>query len=226
MERRLAMFRGKAIAFGIPVLVLTGIAGQIVTSFTLTGDTLAARFNYSPPGASAAAIVFPSVAPDGAKVYFVSWQTCTFNPDFIHRLCMTVSGLIPRTAVKANQTESLTLNLDVSSLMNAFTFGEDCTTGTCVPFTFASLPLNGTFTTFSGPGSFTEKTTGSFISDFIFAPGESLSTALSGERLQFSANFAGTVGQITVTPPPIGANGTLNVSRGQETTTQVYPTTP
>jgi hypothetical protein len=34
------------------------------------------------------------------------------------------------------------------------------------------------------------------------------------------------VGAIMVTPPPVGANGVLNVSRGQETNTLVYPTTP
>ena len=38
------MSRGKAIAFGVPVLVLTGIAGQIVTSFKITGDTPGANF--------------------------------------------------------------------------------------------------------------------------------------------------------------------------------------
>jgi hypothetical protein len=222
------MFRAKAITIGIPVLVLTGIAGQIVTSFTLTGDRLGANFNYSGPGVSASASVFPSVAPDGAKIDFISWQTCTFNPDVVHRLCMSVSGQIPRTAVNQHQTESLTLNLDVSSLINPFAFGEDCTTGTCVQFTFASLPLNGTFTAFNGPGSFTQKSSGSVKSEStsIFPPGASFSSALSGEQLQFSANFAGTVGQITVTPPPIGANGSMNVSKGRETTTQVYPSTP
>jgi hypothetical protein len=222
------MFRGKAIAFGIPVLVLTGIAGQIITSFKLTGDTLAANFSYFTPVASASASVSPSVAPDGTKTDFVFWQTCTFNPDFDHRLCMSVFGQILRIAVNAQQTQSLTINLDVSSLMNPFVFGEDCTTGTCVPVSFASLPLNGTFTPFSGPGSFTERTNGmmTFNSSFIFPVGASTSSTLSGERLQFSANFAGTVGQITVTPPTVGANGSMNISRGQETTTQVYPTTP
>ena len=222
------MLRGKAIAFGIPALVLTGIAGQIVTTFKLTGDMLGANFNYSPPGASASANFFPSVAPDGTKIYFVFWQTCTFHPDVMHQLCMSVFGEIPRTSVNAHLTESFTANLDVSSLMNALTFGEDCTTGTCVPFTFSSLPLNGTFTAFHGPGSFTQKTTGSAKSDsiLIFPPGGSLSSTLSGDRVQFSANFAGTVGEITVVPPPVGANGSMNLSRGQETFTQVYPPTP
>jgi hypothetical protein len=221
------MFRRKAISIGIPALLLTGIAGQIVTTSKLTGDTFNAQFSSFTPEGSAFAAIFPSLAHGGKQVYFIFWQSCTFHPDPSHSLCMEVNGQIPKPEFFPNQTQSLTLNLDVSSIVNGFAFGVDCTTGTCVSFPVTSLPLNGTFSVFTGPGSSTEKTTGQMTSQFNGGQfGPSTSMTLSGDRLQFSANFVGTIGQIALTAPPFGANGTLNILRGQQTITQVYPTTP
>jgi len=220
------MFRRKAISIGIPALLLTGIAGQIVTTSKLTGDTFNAQFSSFTPAESAFASIFPSLAQGGKQMYFIFWQACTF-PGPGHSICMQVNGQILKPAFFPNQTQSLTLNLDVSSLINGSAFGEDCTPGTCVPFTVTSLPLNGTFSVFSGPGSSTEKTTGQFTSQFNGGQfGPSTSTTLSGDRLQFTANFVGTIGEFALTAPPFGANGILNILRGQQTFTQVYPATP
>lgn len=218
------MFSGRRIAIGVPLLVMSGIAAQLIFSSKTTGDMVVAHWD---SGASGLVDVIPVDTPDG-RAYSVFWRGCTLNPDFEHRFCTFAGGLVPRSAVKAQQVDRLHLDLDLSMLSVVFsTGGEDCRSGVCIPFVPASVPLNGTFTIYGGPGSFTEQSNGSIRrEDILPFGGITASQDFSGMRARSSANFAGVVGPVTVTPPPIGFNAFLTVMKGQQTFQTVYPPTP
>jgi hypothetical protein len=218
------MFSARRIAIGVPLLIIAGIAGQAVFSSKTTGDMVAAHWDSGPVGI---VDVTPADTPDG-RAYFVFWRGCTLNPDFEHRYCMFAGGLAPRSAVKTQQVDTLGLKLDISMLSVVFaTGGEDCRSGTCIPFFPPSVPLDGTFTIHRGPGSYSEQSNGSTRRDDILPfGGITASQAFSGSRARYSANFAGTVGPVMVTPGPIGSNASLTIMKGQQSFQTVYPPTP
>ena len=218
------MFTVRRVAVGVPLLVISGIAAQAVFSSRTTGDMVAAHWD-SP--ATSMVSVTPVDTPD-SKAYSVFWRGCTLNPDFDHRFCTFAGGLAPRSAVKTQQVDTLGLNLDISMLSVVFSAGgEDCRSGTCLPFVPLSVPLNGTFTIYRGPGSFIEQSNGSTRRDDILPfGGITSSQAFSGNRAQYSANFAAVVGLVTVIPAPIGSNASLTIMKGQQSFQTVYPPTP
>ena len=214
------MLRARTIALGVPLLVVSGIAAQVIFSTKITGNTVAAHFSDS----FSSVDVTPVDSPDGTA-YFVFWQSCTFNPDFDHRICVFEAGLAPKSAINAQQVGRIELDVDISSLsVISFLGGDDCTTGTCVSFTPSSVPLKGSFTILQGPGSYSQQSNGSSRrEDISFFGGAISSMGFSGSKVEYSANFAGTVGDQTVTPPPIGFNGSLTIMKGQQTFQLVYP---
>lgn len=214
----------RRIAIGLPLLVIAGIAGQVMFSSKITGDMVAAHWDSGPVGI---VDVTPADTPDG-RAYSVFWQGCTLNPDFEHRFCMFAGGLAPRSAVKTQQVDTLGLNLDVSMLSVVFsTGGEDCRSGTCIAFVPLSVPLNGTFTVYRGPGSYSEQSNGSTRRDDILPFGGVVtSQTFSGMRARYSATFAGIVGPVMVTPGPIGSNALLAIMKGQQSFQTVYPVYP
>ena len=218
------MFTVRRVVMGVPLLVISGIAAQVMFSSKTTGDMVAAHWD-SP--ATSIVDVTPVDTPD-SRAYSVFWRGCTLNPDFGHRFCVFAGGLAPRSAIKTQQVDTLGLNLDISMLAVVFTAGgEDCTSGTCFPFVPLSVPLNGTFTIFGGPGSFIEQSNGRTRRDDILPfGGITSSQAFSGNRARYSANFVGVVGPVTVVPAPIGANASLTIMKGQQSFQTVYPPTP
>jgi len=222
------MSNGKAIVLGVPVLVLAAVAGHDLSGTKLTGNALEATFSYYTysPDQNVWASISVVDSSDGKKMYSVYWQTCIYNPDYDHRLCAWASGLVPLSLIPTQKTESMTLDLDVPMLSDGGAWGEDCTTGTCVPFTPVSLPLKGVITAYSGPGSSYERTAGTTQQESIYPFGGHQSTTFSGERTNYSANFVGTVGTIAVSAPEIGANGNFVLSKGVRKWEQVYPPTP
>ena len=129
------------------------------------------------------------------------------------------------TADDAAIVDSLGLDVDVSKLSVIFFLGgEDCTTGTCVPFTPPSVPLQGSFAIHRGPGSrLDQSNVSSRTEDIPPFGGFTFLSSFSGNRTTYSANFAGTIGLLTVTPPPVGSNATLTIMKGQQTSQLVYP---
>jgi len=214
------MFSARTIVLGVPLLVISGLAAQVIFGSKVTGDMVAAHYGDQLSSVN----VVPVDTADG-RAYAVFWYSCTLNPDFSHRLCVSAGGLAPRSAIKTQQIGQIGLDLDTSILSVVFAAGGlDCTTGTCIPFTPASVPLNGTFTILQGPGSHVEQFNGSTrTEDMLFFGGVTFSSTFSGSRTDYSANFAGTVGLVTVTPPPIGFNGSVSIMKGQQTFQTVYP---
>ena len=193
------MFTARRLAIGVPLLVICGIAGQVVFSSKVTGDMVSAHWDSGPVGM---VDVIPADTPDG-RAYSVFWRACTLNPDYEHRYCTFAGGLAPRSAIKAQQAGTLGLVLDISMLSVVFSFGgEDCRSGTCIPFVPLSVPLSGTFTIYRGPGSYVEQSNGNVRRDDILPFGGIFaSQGFSGARTRYSANFSGTVGPLTITSP-------------------------
>jgi hypothetical protein len=221
------MFSARRIVIGVPLLVISGIASQVIFSSKTTGDLVAAHWD---SGLVGIVDVIPADTPDGSA-YSVFWRGCTLNPDFDHRFCTFAGGLAPKSAVKTQQVDKLGLNLDISMLSVIFTTGgEDCRSGTCIMFVPLSVPLDGTFTIYRGPGSFLEQSNGSTRRDDLLPfGGITTSRAFLGNRARYSANFAGAVGPVTVSPGPIGSNASLTIMKGQQsfqTVYTVYPPTP
>jgi len=218
------MLSARRIAIGVPLLIIAGIAGQVVFSSKTTGDMVAAHWDSGPVGI---VDVIPADTPEG-RAYSVFWRGCTLHPDFEHRYCTFAGGLAPRSAIKTQQIDRLGLNLDISMLSVIFTTGgEDCRSGSCIPFVPPSVPLNGTFTIYRGPGSYSEQSNGSTRRDEILPfGGITVSQGFSGSRARYSANFAGVVGPVIVTPGPIGANASLTIMKGQQSFQTVYPPMP
>ncbi len=217
------MFSARRIAIGLPLLVISGIAAQLIFSSKTTGNLVAAHWDAGPSGV---VDVTPVETPDG-RAYSVFWRGCTLNPDFEHRYCTFAGGLVPTSAVKTEQVDRLGLSLDLSMLSVIFSKGgEDCTSGTCISFVPLSVPLDGAFTIYGGPGSFTEQSNGSIRrADILPFGGITTSQAFSGTRARFSANFTGVVGPLTVTSG-VGFNASLTVMKGQQSFQTVYPPTP
>ena len=218
------MLSKRAIAFGAPLLVVTGVVAQVMNGFKVTGDMVSASYNQSGPSSWASVNFSPADTAD-ARAYAVDWQSCTYHPDPVHSLCVFAGGLAPRSSIKPQQVDSIGVDVDISKLsVIIFVGGWDCTTGTCVPFTPPSVPLKGYFTLLRGPGSRLEQSNGSSRTEDI-SPfgGFTFLSSFSGNRTTYSANFAGTVGMLTVTPPPVGYNATLTVMKGQRTSQVVYP---
>jgi hypothetical protein len=217
------MLSGKTLVFGVPLLVAAGFAAQGIFGSKFTGNMVEAHFNDGP---FASVDIMPADSADG-RAYFVSWRSCTLNPDFEHRVCVFASGLAPRSAIKTQQVATTGINLDISMLSVVFTAGgENCMTGVCMPFTPPSVPLNGTFTVQGGQGGWVEQSTGSTRRDDFGPGGMSYSQSFHGNRTRYSANFAGTVGMLTIVPPPFGSNGFVSVMKGQQTFQTVYPAMP
>ena len=219
------MPKRKTITLGVPLLVASGVVAQVMSSFKVTGDMVSASYNQFDPTTSAASVnVSPADTAD-ARAYFVNWSSCLFIPDPAHRLCVFAAGLAPRSSIKPQQVDSIGLDVDVSKLsVIFFVGGEDCTTGICVPFTPPSVPLKGSFTVHRGPGSHLEQSNGSRrTEDILPFGGITFLSSFSGSRTTYSANFAGTVGMLTVTPAPAGSNATLTIMKGQQTSQTVYP---
>ncbi len=219
------MLNARRIAIGVPLLVITGIAGQVIFSSKTSGNMVAASWDSGSVGFVG---VNPADTPDGTA-YSVFWRGCTLNPDFEHRYCTFAGGLAPRSAVKTEQVDTLGLHLDISMLSVVFAAGgEDCRSGTCIPFVPLSVPLDGVFTIYRGPGSSLEQSNGTVSrEDILPFGGITFSQAFSGTRTRYTANFAGTVGPIVVTPGgPIGWNAYLTFMKGQQSSQTVYPPTP
>ena len=218
------MLSARRIAVGVPLLVISGLAGQVIFSSKTTGDMLAAHWDQGPAGNID---VSPVDTADG-RAYQVFWRGCTLNPDFDHRYCTFAAGLVPRSAVKTEQVDTLGLDLDLSMLSVVFTKGgENCMSGTCFPFVPPSVPLSGTITITRGPGSYSEQSNGSTRRDDILPfGGITASQSFSGMRARYSAVFAGTVGPITVLPGAIGSSASLTIMKGQQSFQTVYPPTP
>jgi hypothetical protein len=214
------------IVIGVPFLVVTGLAAQVIFSSKITGDLVSA--NWFDPVSTSSVGINPASTPSGTA-YSLFWRGCTLNPDFDHRFCTFASGLAPTSTVKTQQVDTLGLDVDTSLLSVVFFIGgEDCTSGICIQFTPPSVPLHATFTIFSGLGSFTEQTSGNDHTENIFPfGGITSSETFSGSRIRHSANFTGVVGPITVPPPPpVGSNAFLMIMHGQQTSQLVYPAAP
>ncbi len=219
------MVNKRRLAIGVPLLVLTGIAAQVTYTSKVAGNMVAANWDGGPIGNIN---VTPADTPDGTA-YSVFWRGCTLNPDLAHRYCLWAAGLASKSAIKTSRTDMLELVLDVSKLtVIFFSGGEDCRSGTCVPLVPPSVPLNGTFTVYSGPGSFTEQSNGSSQRTSILPLPASgfTSQAFSGSKSLYSANFIGIVGPATVTPTPGVANAQLTIMKGQQTYQTVYSVYP
>ena len=218
------MFSTQRIAIGLPLLVISGIAAQAVFNSKTTGEMVSAHWDLGQVGNLD---VIPADNPD-AKAYSVFWRGCTLHPDFDHRYCVSAGGLAPRSAVKTQRVDTLGVALDTSMLSVVFfTGGEDCRSGTCTAFVPPSVPLDGTFTIYAGPGSYVEQSSGNTRRDDILPfGGITASQAFSGARARYSANFMGVVGPLTVVPAPNGSNATLTIMKGQQSFQTVYPPTP
>jgi hypothetical protein len=129
--------------------------------------------------------------------------------------------------VKIQRDGSLNLDLDLSSLTVTFQVtGEECTAGTCLPFMPDSIPLKGTLAPYTGPGSIHERSSGNLQNESFGPYGIVWSNTFSGNRTRSTARFTGMVGPVTLSPPDVGTDGFLTISKGQETFATVYPPMP
>jgi hypothetical protein len=223
------MFSTKVIAFCIPLLAAVGAAGEKAATFSVAGKTLAANFSmYESEGDSwkqAVAWLYPTIFPNGQPGYYVYWSTYTSNYD--QSVSIQASGLVPKTVVKTEQNKSLTLDMDVSTLMEYVSvYAYQCISGSCYEFMPGSFPLKGTFTISQGPNSYSARLTGSFEGKTMWEGNASLTELLTGNRLRYSANFSGRAGDVTVTPPSYVSNAELSISDGQHKIILVYPSVP
>lgn len=217
------MIRVRRIAIGVPLLVIAGIAAQGVFQSKVAGNLISAHWE----GAQLGVInVIPADTPD-ATAYSVFWRGCTLNPDYEHRYCLMASGLAPKSAIRSNPSGGIALTLDLSMLSAIFSANmEDCRTGVCAYLPVASVPLNGTFTLYEGPGSFVDRANGSSSREDRLPFGGMTSQGFSGQRTRYSAVFAGTVGPLTVAPPAGAWNASITIMKGQQTFRTVYPPYP
>ena len=159
------MFSLRRVVFGLPLLVVASIAAQLVFNSRRAGTMVAAHWE-SPTG-----LVDVTPADNGdATAYFISWRGCSPDSNFDHSLCTFASGMAPRSAVNAERTDTLGLDLDISML--SLVFGateEECFSGSCSYRPVTSAPLHGTFTIFRGPGSSVEESNGSTRRDSLFS---------------------------------------------------------
>jgi hypothetical protein len=214
------MFTVRRITIGIPLLVISGLAAQSIFSSRVTGNLVSAQWNSS----NGSVNITPADTPDGTA-YSVFWQGCTLNPDYAHRYCLSAAGLAPRTAIQTQQVDSVGVDVNTSMLSAVFYVnGEDCTSGTCIPFIPASVALNGSFTVYRGPGSYTDESRGTTERVDILPFGGVTSTqTFTGSRTRYSANFAGVVGPITVGAGPGVYNAQVTIMTGQQASQTVYP---
>jgi hypothetical protein len=223
------MFSTKAIAFCIPLLAAVSAAGEKEVTFRVAGKTLAAYFSvYGWEGdwwKQAGASVYPTSFANGQPAYYVYWST--YASIYDQSVSIQAGGLVPRSVVKTEQNKSLTLDVDISTLMeNVLVDGYQCVSGSCYEFMPGSFPLKGTFTISQGPASYSERLTGSLERKVKWEGNASTTELLTGNRSRYSANFSGRVGDSTVTPPSYASNAELSISDGQDKITQVYPSRP
>jgi hypothetical protein len=221
------MFTIRKLVIGVPLLVVAGIAAQVVFSSKTAGSMVSATWVGS---LSSTVQVIPADTGD-ATAYFVFWQGCSPESTADHYNCTFASGLAPRSAIKAQRVETLGLDLDISILSVLFSQGgQQCNLGACTPYAPGSVPLHGTFTIVRGAGSSVEQLNGSQRFDAIIPVYPvysnatfSMSESFSGSRTRYSAIFTGVVGLATVTPPAMGSNATLTFMNGQQSFQTVYP---
>ncbi len=166
-----------------------------------------------------------NVAPielNGRQAYVVSWSWVRYVPAFRTQY---VRGIAPATAVNGRTSNRISVDLDVSRLTTVELATErDCTSGTCLDVTPVSSPFRGYFepyrgllySYFQGAGS-----RRSITSDWYAI----IITTRSGEETSQSANFTGTVGQLTVTPYLSDSNASMYRASGTGTI-EVLPAPP
>jgi hypothetical protein len=224
------VFKKTAVLF-VSILVTTGLAGQKVVTYKITGNVPSVNF-YS--GGSdywswwyTSADINPTQAADGTPAYYIGWHLYRSSYDGSYSSYAETGGLVPMSAVKAHGNDSLTVDLDLWSLsQGAWSYAYECSWGYCWSFTPTSFPLKGTFTRYSVPGSSEERYTGTYQMQYTWSQDTGQTEVLKGSRTRYSAKFAGTVGSITVTPPEYGVNGNFTISTGQHTISQFHPSKP
>jgi hypothetical protein len=165
-------------------------------------------------------------------VYTVNWSTNVYSEPFPppvppplppDNIATFVAGLVSMSAIQRLSSGGLSLDLDIQKLDTLqFVGSVQCIAGVCNPIPPpTTFPLKGTFTPMtSGVGAFRSSSNG-HRSTLTIDPVCRVTSSFSGTQTDTSAVFAGQIGAILVTAPPIGGNGSLRVQKGQMTATLI-----
>lgn len=205
------------------VLTLCGTAA-VAQSFNYrqSGNLVGAMGFTNGANYSAAVNVSPVIGDKGAESYLVSWTVVTFttpptpgNPYPEGTWFATIIGVAPASEVKVSTPSgTLSIDLDISKLQTVqVAVGNNCITLPCAPFVPIGVAVKGTFAAYTGIGASNFNRNGSDEEVNVY-PGIRISTNFSGNQSSGSATFTGTIGPITVTPPPGAPNGNLTLRKG------------
>jgi len=230
----------------ILLMVCAGVAvAQTVTfSSRQKGNLLGAGTSVTGPNYIASLNISPYTSDQGAEGYVVSWSTAVYGgpipfpppcvsptdpppplPPLV--VAVNVTGTVPLGLIKVSQPGVLSIDLDIPKLQTVlYASRTDCTAGPCIISYPVSFPVKGTFTRMtSGTGASTFTNSGNRDTVNI-DPLCTTTSSFSGTDSGGTANFAGMIGTVAINAPPLGANASMHVQKGQLRVTSVCTPPP
>jgi len=225
--------------FTILLALAVGVAlaqQPITQTYRQTGNLLGANAYILGANYQANVIISPVQSKNGPDVYLVVWSSTIFAgpippppppppqppPPPPDMRTVSVGGTVPASAIRQSPSGILSLDLDISKMESLMgVFGVECVNAICTPFTPTSFSLKGTFAPLTSEiGTFSFSRNGNQTSTNIDQYCRTTSS-FSGNESGAAANFAGNIGSLVITPSGAGANGNLNLRKGQLQTTSV-----
>lgn len=200
----------------------------LAQSFTFTlrqnGNLLGANYYVNESNRYASVSISPGnpfepASAKGQDTYVITWSFTSFTvppspPDPpLGLVSINATAIVPVSKIKLSVAGVLSFDLDVSDPEVLGAGMLDCTSLPCTQSRPASFPLRGSFAWYTGTASSASRLSGS--QDLRNVDPVCLSEqSFYGQRTSGSANFSGTIGSFTVVPPPVGSNGSMNLSKG------------
>ncbi len=209
----------------VSFLAISCLAQSFETSLKQNGNLLGASYNSNGPNHNASVSISPGspFAPAsgaGPDSYAISWSLTTFTgappapPDPpVGMVSMFATAVIPAAKIRVSTGGVLSFDLDVSDPETRIAMVTDCRTLPCTTAPLASFPLKGSFSWYTGMGSFASTMTGGYDSRNV-DPVCISEQSFSGHRMSGSANFTGTIGPFAAVPPALGSNANMNLNKG------------
>ena len=234
-----------AVAVILPVVCATVAVPQTVTfSSRQDGNLVSAGTSVTGPNYNANLNLSPYISEQGAEGYIVNWSTAIYGglipaapvcvspttppPPLPPLIAATnITGIVPRGAIKLSPARELSVDLEIPRLQTVLNASSiDCSAGPCTMSRPVSFPVKGAFNRMvSGIGASTFTNNGN--RDIVNVdPLCTITSSFNGNDSGGTANFVGTIGMIAIAAPPLGANGSIHVQKGQQRFTSVCTPAP
>jgi hypothetical protein len=207
------MFTWRDVTISLTVTLVLGssaLGAEKEILLQLSGKQVSGGFNTFDPstGLVLNASFSPATLLDGTEGVFAAWSACVQPPPPAPPLCLVnAAGIAPASSIQVKQGNTVEVDFDATKLILVF-----LSTG---PSTW-----KGSFKPHKGLFSFAQETTGNQVITNV-TPGFpdpavtwTIVQQTSGNRQQWSANFAGTLGPHSVQVLPASGNGNLFIHNG------------